>query len=818
MNFTAVTTGFTMPEWSPVISVTAIAVLAGGAALLTLVRAVRGKPVRPLWMHGGAVLLRLAAIALLATALLNPSQSVTLPSTGPRTVILTDNSASMTLAAEANMTRYDAATQWAGRAMASVAAGGLPVPQAVSFSTVAIPISRDLLWPEPNGQESNLAAAMESLAGDAADHVIVVSDGCAHDRERLTGALSALRAAGTRVSTHTVGIDLPPRNAALASVHAPRVARPRSRVTLPVSVEAAGFSAADTFRLTLRDETGAEAAREEFHFTAPPAGAEKEGVATERRVSFQSGTATARYTLELSGPDGEVTAEDNRFAFTLEVTTGKLRVLMVEGTHVKRTVGTEGHWYNDIELMTTAWEATGEIEWDCLTPVSEYVDRPNLVGVTFVNGEMLPDPSRTFPQTREEIFRYDVMLISDVPVGNFSEEQMKIVTEWVLERGGGFLMGGGYTTFDSGNYDKTPWEKIIPVDMLAFGDGFYENTASPFVIAIPGSVRNHPLWQISPDPMENAAILATHPPFTGMNRVRRAKPGALVLAVRPEADNEPVIAVQSYGRGRAIGYLPDPNGGWAKYLVSWGPPGGPAHGPHTELGHGENFRFKEHEARAAQGPRPPHPSPYYAQFWINVVKWLGENSIRWRRDKMSGRIAAAQAQPGGALPVAVEVLAVTNAQALTALDVGARLDLAGSPRVRLAWDRDRREFTGALHVPAGVREPEVRVLFDTTAGRDVLTDVASAGLRTTSREYIATAPDAKLMAELATLGGGSVLHSPDECAAAIRTAAATRAAQTQHAWMQPLWTRWSWWTALMAVLGGEWFLRRAAHCQPGPTV
>jgi hypothetical protein len=103
-------------------------------------------------------------------------------------------------------------------------------------------------------------------------------------------------------------------------------------------------------------------------------------------------------------------------------------------------------------------------------------------------------------------------------------------------------------------------------------------------------VRSHPLWRISADADENEQILATHPPFLGMNRVRRAKPGALVLATRPDMNNEPVIAAQQYGRGRSIAYLPDPNGGWAREFVKWGPPGGPPQGPHTELGHGERFR------------------------------------------------------------------------------------------------------------------------------------------------------------------------------------------------------------------------------------
>lgn len=805
----------TLPEtYSPALPVPLIAALAGGALLVAGWRALRGRPLRPAWMQGPVLLLRAAAIALLALLMLNPSDNITLPATEARPVILLDRSGSMALAAEQDRTRWQEAQAWTEEALAALHGPGGRRAAVLTFGSGALTPWKKSDQPA-NDAETQFAAALESLAAGAAggrvSSAVIVSDGGAHDRAGLSAALGALRAAGIQVSAKTVGIDRAPRNAGIVSVHAPRALRPGSRVSLPVTVEAAGFAAGESFALTLRDDAGTVMARDEFQMS----GSLTETAAQERRLTYTSAPQTTRCTLELSAPAGEVTADDNRFTFTVEAVTAKMRVLMVEGTHVKRTVGTEGHWYNDIELMTTAWDASGEIEWEVLTPLSEYVDKPNLVGVKqFVNAEMLLDPSRGFPKTREEIFKYDVMLISDVPVGNFSEEQMSIVTEWVTERGGGFLMGGGYTSFDVGNYDQTPWERIIPVDMLAYGDGFYENTGSPFRIAVPQSVMGHPIWQMDADPVKNAEIIATHPPFTGLNRVRRAKPGALVLATRPEAGDEPVFTAQQYGRGRSIAYLPDPNGGWAKYLVSWSPPGGPPHGPHTEQGHGERFVFDEVAAKSARGPRPPHPSPYYARFWTNVVKWLGANSIRWRRDKLAGRIAAAQVQPGQPVPVAAEVLAVTSQDALAVLDVGARLDIPGSARVRLTWDRDRREFTGTLPAPPDMAGEDVRALFDVTAGRETFTDIATAGLRRTGREFTNTAPDHRLMEELATASGGTVLHAPADVLSAVSRAESAQAAAERRTFLQPAWTRWPWWAAVAALLSLEWLLRRRAGAQP----
>jgi hypothetical protein len=358
-------------------------------------------------------------------------------------------------------------------------AAGLQPPALAAFST-GVESAGDLAARKPSGTESNLAAALERVIATAGatapEHIVVVSDGRAHDRHGLPSALALARARGTGISTHLVGSDTPPRNAGIAAVSAPRVVRSNARVTVRAELAVTGHAPGEALSLSLKDESGTRLGGAELRAPAKDAGP------VECAISFDAGVRTARYTLELAGDARDVAHDDDRFDFTVEVATSKLRVLFVEGTHVKRSVGTSGYWWNDMELATRAWEATGEIEYECLTPVSEYLNSPNLVGVSFANGEMIPDKSRDFPKTREELYRYDVMLISDVPVGNFSTQQMQWVVDWVTERGGGFLMGGGYTTFDVGHYDQTPWERIIPVDMLAFGDGFNEQR---FAIEIP---------------------------------------------------------------------------------------------------------------------------------------------------------------------------------------------------------------------------------------------------------------------------------------------------------------------------------------------
>jgi uncharacterized membrane protein len=804
----------------PALPVPLIVGLAGASALLAVMTALRGRPLRPSWLQVPVLVLRLAVIALLTFILLNPSENVTTPVKASRSAVLLDTSASMTLAGTTDDgTRWEEALKWTRELQGVLKSAGLPEPELRRFAADSTIIPSAALQADstaPNGQETKLAAALENLASARGatdiDHVIVISDGCAHDAQRLSAALTSLRDAGIQLSTKVVGRDVPARNATLASVLPPRMVRAQSRVVVPVELEASGVAAGDSFNLILKDDEGAEVARQPVHFATPAPGSQLS--VASRKLAFTSPTRTTRYTLELSGLGKEATLDDNRFTFTLEIVTTKLRVLLAEGTHAKRSLGSEGHFVNDIEMITAACTGTGEIECVTFTPVSQYVDRPNLFGVKFANGEMLVDPSRPFPTTREELHSYDVIMISDVPVGNFSAEQMQWVVDWVVERGGGFLMAGGNTAFDTGNYDRTPWEKITPVDMLDYGDGHYGQALE---VTIPPSVRTHPLWQIVSDPKENGAILDTHPIFNGMNRVRRAKPGATVLAVVKDEPEQPVIAAQNYGRGRSIAYLPDPNGGWGEKVIRWSADNAPTLGDRIELGQGASLTTHPSEARAPATPRPPHPSPYYAAFWVNTMKWLAENSIRWRRDKLSGKILLAQAHPGAALPVAAEFLAETDPVKAATQEIGARLDLPGSPRVRLAYDRDRREFTGVLRVPADLAAKEVQVLFDTITKGESLTDAVHCGVLMQSSEYTRSAPDTTLMSELAQAGGGQVLTTPESAIAACRAASEARSARESRSWPQPVWVHWPWWAAVLALLAFEWMLRRAGRYTTQPS-
>lgn len=793
-----------MPSLDPVFPVPVVAALVLAPALLLVYRAIRGRKPVPRWLIAPIAVLRFAALALIALLLLNPVEPVSRTAPDFAMLFLVDRSGSMSLAPDGGKSRLGEAADWVTETARDLERNGTARVSVRTFgSALDEAVPPDALSSVPaNSPATRLAASLATLAdmGKPPAHIQIVSDGCVHDRGDLSGVLGRLRAGGATVSTHTVGSDTPPRNAWISRVDAPRIVRAGARVAVTATINTSGLPEGSPLSLTLKDASG-----KTIQHKSVPVAAE-----TPCTFEFPAAIRTGTYHLELAGIPGETSFKDNDSSFTIEISSAKLRVLFVDGTHHKRRIGNTGLCVNDLELMTMAFDAAGDIEYLCVTCQDQYLQAPNLFQVSFHNGEMLLDRNVTFPTTREELYKYDVMIISDVPVGNFSKDQLQWVVDWVTERGAGFLMGGGYTTFDCGHYDKTVWEQIIPADMKAYGQGYVEERLPP--MRIPKAARSHPIWHFSDDPEENDRILDSHPVWQGMVRIRRVKPGALVLATRPDTGDEPLIAVQSYGRGRSIAYMPDPNGGWGVNFTKWAPPGKEIVGDTIMLGTGGSFRFNEANSHPPPGVvLKEHPSPYYAKFWVNVVRWLGENSIRWKRDKLAGRALAATAAPGTGLPVAAEVLAETDPAALEALSVGARLDRAGSPRVNLEYDRDRREFVGTIPVPESVDASEMRILFDTTVAGQSHSDIIPVTVLATNREFSETKPDRRVMEEIATAGGSNHCASPDDATAMIADLARKSASTALEAWQRPLWPRWEIWAALALTLCLEWYLRRRGN-------
>lgn len=71
----------------------------------------------------------------------------------------------------------------------------------------------------------------------------------------------------------------------------------------------------------------------------------------------------------------------------------------------------------------------------------------------------------TFPVRIDELNRYDLVILANVPASDFTKDQMKMTQAAVRDLGLGLIMVGGVNSFGAGDYQGTPIEKALPVDM-----------------------------------------------------------------------------------------------------------------------------------------------------------------------------------------------------------------------------------------------------------------------------------------------------------------------------------------------------------------
>ncbi|MFM7923269.1 MAG: glutamine amidotransferase, partial [Planctomycetaceae bacterium] len=70
-----------------------------------------------------------------------------------------------------------------------------------------------------------------------------------------------------------------------------------------------------------------------------------------------------------------------------------------------------------------------------------------------------------FPQKAEELFQYDAVILDDLEADFFLADQMKLLYDFVSQRGGGLLMMSGQESFAQGDYNRTPIGELLPIDL-----------------------------------------------------------------------------------------------------------------------------------------------------------------------------------------------------------------------------------------------------------------------------------------------------------------------------------------------------------------
>ena len=524
---------FTLAAPWPILIVVGIAAL--GLALAWAYSRARGKSTQRDRIVLAGV--RVAILGLAGFALLRPSLllSTAVPQKNA-VAILIDDSRSMRIADADGRTRAQVAQQLLGTRDSSLARALSERFQLryYSFSSSAEAVADGSAMTFEGGR-THLSAALDRARQDLSTTplagVVVVTDGADNSASALSEPLLALKARNLPVYTIGVGATRFDRDIEITRVEIPHTALRGTALMANVVIAQRGFSGRKV--QLVAEDGGRIVASQEVTLR----GDGEESPVRMRVVTSDTGPRQLRFRIAAS--DGELIADNNARDALVTVTDAAEKILYVEGEprfelkFMRRAVR------EDENLRLVALQRTAE---------NKFLRLGVEDSLELVAG---------FPKTREELFTYRAVVLGSVEAAFFTVDQLRMLADFVGERGGGLLLLGGRRAFAEGGYAETPLADVMPVEVARSVDGGEEYFVELQVSPTPAGAM-HPATQFAATHQESAERWKTMPALSTVNRIGRAKPGATALLVGRDSagkgDGQVVLAFQRYGRGKVIAF------------------------------------------------------------------------------------------------------------------------------------------------------------------------------------------------------------------------------------------------------------------------
>jgi hypothetical protein len=184
------------------------------------------------------------------------------------------------------------------------------------------------------------------------------------------------------------------------------------------------------------------------------------------------------------------------------------------------------------------------------------------------------------PATREDLFKFDLIILGDVSPKAFTQEQLTALEEFVQKFGGSLLFIAGPRHAPT-SFPGTVFEKLLPAE-LDVAALLAAPPASGSTVELTAQGRSNPMLKLSSNEEESAEIWRGFGKIYWSARVLRAKPAAQVLLVdadptRGNRHGKLVIsALHQYGLGQVMYMGTDNTWRWRRnagdrfYPILWG--------------------------------------------------------------------------------------------------------------------------------------------------------------------------------------------------------------------------------------------------------
>jgi uncharacterized membrane protein len=618
----------------------------------------------------------------------------------------------------------------------------------------------DLNQLPPNGEATDLGAAINLATGGNPKEAILISDGIHNGPATVTSELSSIR---IPVDTVRVGSsDVEPSTVpdiAVLSVEGPQTTTVNNQVTLTASIQSTALSDR-TVKVQLLQSDGKQLDEHRLVLRSGPTPQTVQLKFTPDKV----GRAVLR--VQVPVDPGERSEANNQQDFAMLVTDPKLAVLYVEG-RVRPEVG---------PLRRT-------LEQDPNVNAISMVQTQ--AGKFDLRGTAKGDDLTGLPTTLAQWKRFKVIILGDLDASFLSPRQLKDIDQAVRD-GAGLLMIGGQNSFAPGGWDKTTLATLLPVSLQKI-DPPQINTK--FVPQLTAAGTVHPIFRnitgyfIAPNGTKGSQQM---PDLSGCVALGAAKPGAEVLAIHPTAKvaSEPaiVLAVQQYGKGRTAAFAADTTWRWNLFL------------------------------RGLEKKSP------YNQFWGQMVRWLASEEELQKKSGPSVTAMLAKERYEANEPVTLRA-AITDNEGQSTNYANVWADIVGpdgkSQHISLAANT---QDSGRIGIYEATCQPKMSGTHKVTFAASK--DNAPLGKDQTSFIVLAAAGEKEILAarpqtlqEISRATGGSYVELAGISALADRIAASLPPSAVAIRTTFPLFHNRGFFFLFIACFALEWFLRRKWQLQ-----
>jgi uncharacterized membrane protein len=375
-----------------------------------------------------------------------------------------------------------------------------------------------------------LDRAREELAPVPLSGLVLVTDGADNSNSALTESLLALKAASIPVYTVGVGREKFDKDIELSRVSTPRVVLKDASLVVDLLVASTGY-VGQKVQLVVEDGGRIVASQE---VTLPA-----DGEPAPVRVHFTASESGPRhFRFRIPAQPGELVLENNDQEALIDVRDDREKILYFEGEPRFEVAFTRRAVAEDKNLQVVMLQRTAENKFLRLS-----VDSANqLLG--------------GFPRSREELFRYKGLVLGSIEASYFTLEQLRMIADFVGDRGGGLLVLGGRKAFLEGNYAGTPLADVLPVELDA-SNGVDTTFFAQVEVSQTRAGVAHPVTQIAENEAASSEKWKSLPKLSTFNRLGDLKPGAteLLSGKGPRIDGgQPVLAFQRFGRGHSMAF------------------------------------------------------------------------------------------------------------------------------------------------------------------------------------------------------------------------------------------------------------------------